>query len=149
MLKFSLIGAGLVAITVAIHAFGTMAWIRTIAAQQERGSGNWRLQNPLRLLIGTALVLIGLHCLQISIWAITYVYVLPEGVLDNIEAAVYFSFVTFTTLGYGDITFTEGWRLLSGIEAMNGILLVGWSTAILFAVVQRTWTGAVKQNAEH
>ena len=148
MLKFSLIGAGLVAITVAIHAFGTMAWIRTIAAQQ-RGGGIWRLQNPLRLLIGTALVLIGLHCLQISIWAITYVYVLPEGVLDNIEAAVYFSFVTFTTLGYGDITLTEGWRLLSGIEAMNGILLVGWSTAILFAVVQRTWTGAAKQNAEH
>jgi hypothetical protein len=48
--------------------------------------------------------------------------------------------VSFTTLGYGDITLTDSeWRLLSGIEALDGILLVGWSTALLFIVVQRSW----------
>ena len=59
--------------------------------------------------------------------------------MPDFEAAIYFSFVTFTTLGYGDLTLSDGWRLLSGIEALNGILLDGWSTAVLFAVVQRIW----------
>ena len=63
----------------------------------------------------------------------------PAGELADFEAAVYFSFVTFTTLGYGDITLSEGYRLLSGIQALNGILLVGWSTALMFAVVQKIW----------
>lgn len=47
--------------------------------------------------------------------------------------------VTFTTLGYGDIVLGPEWRLLSGIEAINGIVLFGWSTAFLFAIVQRSW----------
>ena len=59
--------------------------------------------------------------------------------LETFETAVYFSFVTFTTLGYGDITLSESGRVLSGIQALNGILLVGWSTAVLFAVVQKLW----------
>ena len=82
-----------------------------------------------------------LHAIQIAIWAISYKALVPEGELPNFEAAAYFSFVTFTTLGYGDITLSEGWRLLSGIQALNGILLVGWSTAVLFATVQRIWQG--------
>ena len=61
--------------------------------------------------------------------------------MQDFETALYFSFVTFTTLGYGDITLSEGWRLLSGIEALNGLLLVGWTTALLFAIVQRGWQG--------
>jgi len=53
--------------------------------------------------------------------------------------------VTFTTLGYGDITLPEQeWRMLSGIEALNGILLVGWTTAFLFAVVQRSWSSTAR-----
>ena len=57
--------------------------------------------------------------------------------LTTWEDAIYFSIVTFTTLGYGDITISGGWRLLSGIEAMSGILLFGWSAALLFALVQQ------------
>jgi voltage-gated potassium channel len=147
MLKFILIGAGLVAITVVSHAIGTMGWVRIVAKGSNAGDEIWQPHNPLRLLTGTALVLVVLHSLQIVAWAITYMYCLPSGVLDTFEEAVYFSFVTFTTLGYGDITLSEGWRILSGIEAMNGILLVGWSTAVLFAVVQRTWQGVSKQES--
>jgi hypothetical protein len=48
--------------------------------------------------------------------------------------------VTFTSLGYGDVALTAvNWRLLSGIEALNGVLLLGWSTALLFAVMHRIW----------
>jgi hypothetical protein len=59
-----------------------------------------------------------------------------------LESDVYFPAVTFTTLGYGDITLSsEQWRVLTGIEALNGVLLLGWSTALLYAVVHRTWSG--------
>lgn len=81
-----------------------------------------------------------LHVIEFHLWALTYMLVLPGDTLDNYEKAVYFSFVTFTTLGYGDVTLsTQDWRVLSGVEAMNGILLAGWSTALLFVVVQRSW----------
>jgi voltage-gated potassium channel Kch len=91
------------------------------------------------VLVNTAIVVLILHTLEIIIWALAYQSLVPASELASFEEAVYFSFVTFTTLGYGDITLTEGFRLLSGIEAMNGIILVGWSTAMIFAVVQHIW----------
>lgn len=138
MLKLSLVGATLIAITIVIHAIGTIWWGRQVRrrflanAVGKPESGNV-------LLIQTALVLVGLHTIEIVLWALTYLAMVPAAELASIEEAVYFSFVTFTTLGYGDITLSEGWRLLSGFEALNGILLVGWSTATLFVVVQRIW----------
>jgi hypothetical protein len=52
---------------------------------------------------------------------------------------MYFVFVNYTTLGYGDITPTAEWRLLGPMTAMNGVLLFGWSTAVMFDVLQRRW----------
>lgn len=54
----------------------------------------------------------------------------------TLEEAAYFSMETFTTLGYGDITLDKDWRLLSSFEAANGLLMFGWSTALIFAAVQ-------------
>ena len=141
MLKLSLIGVLLVVVTVAIHAVGTTWWVRVLGHRYGPESNHTLTKESLRVLAGTAMVLVILHSIQIAIWAISYKALVPEGELPNFEAAVYFSFVTFTTLGYGDITLSEGWRLLSGIQALNGILLVGWSTAVLFATVQRIWQG--------
>ena len=105
-------------------------------------------RNTLFALIQTAIVLVALHALEIMIWAGVYKALVPVGELANLETAVYFSFVTFTTLGYGDITLSDGWRLLSGIQALNGILLVGWSTALMFAVVQKSWQGFARNDVE-
>jgi voltage-gated potassium channel Kch len=80
-----------------------------------------------------------LQLVEAIVWALAYLLMLP-GDLSTFEEATYFSVVTFTTLGYGDITLVEHeWRLLSGIEALNGNLSVGWTTALLFLVVQRSW----------
>ncbi len=141
MLKLSLIGALLIAATVAIHAFGTTTWVQSLDRRASKNKNHWLRQHSLQVLTGTGLVLVFLHAVQITIWAYAYLWLLPADELETLEKAVYFSFVTFSTLGYGDITLSEGWRLLSGIQALNGILLVGWSTAILFAVVQRIWQG--------
>ena len=139
MLKLSLIGAGLVAITVAIHALGTTGLVRYLVNKYFERGGAWNSWRAHYALTMTAVILIFLHALEIMVWAGAYTALLPAGELADLETAIYFSFVTFTTLGYGDITLSEGWRLLSGIQALNGILLVGWSTALMFAVVERYW----------
>ena len=139
MLKLSLIGTGLIAVTVAIHALGTTVLVRYLASEFPNKSGKWAARRVLGALTIAAVALVFLHAIEIMVWAGVYELLVPVGELADFEAAVYFSFVTFTTLGYGDITLSEGYRLLSGIQALNGILLVGWSTALMFAVVQKTW----------
>ena len=140
MLRLSLIGSALIAITVVIHATGTTAWIRHLAGKYS-GTTDWNSRQATLVLVNTALIVFVLHTLEIVVWAIAYRLLLPLGELVSFEEAVYFSFVTFTTLGYGDITLSEQWRLLSGIESLNGILLVGWTTAMIFSVVQSIWSG--------
>lgn len=140
----SLIGAVLIAITVAIHGVGTTMLVRHLSWRFLDESGEFRPGKALAALIDTGIVLVSLHVAEILVWAGAYRALVPEDELATLERAVYFSFVTFTTLGYGDITLSEGWRLLSGIQALNGILLVGWSTALIFAVVQRSWQSSGK-----
>ena len=148
MLKYSLLGVLLVAITVVIHAQGTTSWLRYLSKQFGDAAKTGQPTPSLRILISTIVVLTVLHTMQVIIWALAFLYMLPENVLSTFEEAVYFSFVTFTTLGYGDITFDGVWRILSGIEALNGVLLIGWSTALLFVVVQRIMKDILKKSTE-
>jgi len=149
MLKYSLLGVLLVAITVIIHGAGTTLWLRRLSHRFAKVANLHYPSRSLRILIGTIIVLTVLHTLQIIVWAFAYLYLLPENVLSTFEEATYFSFVTFTTLGYGDITLAGAWRILSGMEALNGVLLLGWSTALLFTVVQRTWKDMLQQDASN
>lgn len=116
-----------------------MTWLRYLVARKTLADGQIRPANVLRVLISTAIVLITLHIIEIFVWALAYLLVVPDGELQTLESAFYFSAVTFTTLGYGDITLSSDWRLLSGLQAIDGILLIGWTTAFLFAVLQRAW----------
>jgi hypothetical protein len=68
-----------------------------------------------------------------AIWAKFYVFV---GAIPTLEEALYFSTVTFTTLGYGDVTVGNEWRLLAALQAANGIIIFGWTTAIVVALLQ-------------
>lgn len=72
--------------------------------------------------------------IEVLAWALTFMYL---DAIQNLEEALYFSIVTFTTLGYGDITLSETYRLLASVEAANGIIIFGWSTAITMVVVQK------------
>ncbi|MEM9031767.1 MAG: ion channel, partial [Pseudomonadota bacterium] len=74
----------------------------------------------------------------VMIWAIAF-WVL--GLFATFEAAVYFSLVAFTTLGFGDVLLDQEWRLLSGLSAANGLLLFGLMTAILVETVRSTRLG--------
>ena len=80
-------------------------------------------------------VLMVAHFSEVIVWSLAYMIVeaAPAG-----ADPVYFAFVNYTTLGYGDVTPVERWRLLGPITAMNGVLLFGWSTAVIFEVLRRT-----------
>ena len=149
MLKYSILSALLVATTVVIHAVGTTQWLRHLSFGFADAADLNRTSRLLRIVVGTIFVLTILHTLQIIVWAMAYLYMLPPDVLASFEEAIYFSFVTFTTLGYGDIVLTEVWRIFSGVEALNGVLLIGWSTAMLFAVVQKVWKDMLRQDASN
>jgi voltage-gated potassium channel len=72
-----------------------------------------------------------LHVLEVLIWAGAYVAL---SAIAGLEEAVYFSIVTFTTVGYGDVVLPRDWRILGASEAAAGILLFGWSIALLIVL---------------
>jgi hypothetical protein len=137
-----LVGALLIVLTVLIQGFGSVGLMRLLFRHHMDAAGQVLQKRALGAIIITAIGLLLLHCLQILAWAVAYRLLAPVQPIEDLESAVYFSAVTFTTLGYGDITLSsEQWRLLTGFEALNGVLLLGWSTALLYAVVHRTWSG--------
>ena len=75
-----------------------------------------------------------LHTVQIWLYALLY---LALGEIRTLEEAVYFSTTTFAAVGFGDVVLSTRWRLLSAIEAANGLILFAWSTAFLLNVSSR------------
>ena len=84
---------------------------------------------------GAATSLMVAHTLEVLVWAMIYATV---GAAPADSDLLYFAFVNYTTLGYGDITPVQAWRLIGPMTAMNGILTFGWSTAVLFEVLRKT-----------
>ena len=78
--------------------------------------------------------LVVLHLVEISIWGLFYLW---RGCLPDAESAFYFSGVTYTTLGYGDVVLVNPWRMLGPIEGLMGVLMCGLSTGYFFVVVSR------------
>jgi hypothetical protein len=70
--------------------------------------------------------------LEAWLWALLYLFNPLITALPDIETAFYFSMVTFTTLGYGDVVLTGQWRTLSSIQAANGVIIFGWTAALIF-----------------
>ncbi len=85
--------------------------------------------------IAGVLVILFVHTVNVWIWAIVFIAV---GAFSEMEPALYFSIIAFTTVGFGDITLGPDWRLLSGLTAANGFLTFGWSTAYMVELVRRT-----------
>jgi len=129
----------MVAITVAIQAYGTTYWLKRLTDKLFKLSYDKFNKQTSKILIITSLFLLLLNCSQAILWALMYFYIPNITDFESLEKAVYFSLVTFTTLGYGDLTIQTDFRILSGIEAINGMLLIGWSTALMYAAMQEIW----------
>jgi hypothetical protein len=93
-------------------------------------------------MIATVSVLMAAHIAEVLVWSFVYlmVRVAPPG-----TDVIYFAFVNYTTLGYGDVTPSERWHLVGPMTAMNGVLLFGWSTAVIFAVLRAVMTSQTEE----
>lgn len=128
-------GTLLIIITILSHSITTRYILHL--AKRKRNPQNKHLQRSNEFWIAIFVLIIFMVTLaESSLWAGMYIYL---DAFQNFETALYFSIVTFTTLGYGDVTLEAGWRLLASIEAATGIIIFGWSTAIVMAVVQRLY----------
>jgi hypothetical protein len=128
-----LLTGGLVSLgNIALHA-AVMAAVVTTG----RWAGKWTGRHPqvwlATVMVATVGILLLAHTAEVITWAVAY------SILDVTSPGtdvLYFAFVNYTTLGYGDVVPAERWRLLGPIAAMNGVLLFGWSTAVIFEVLR-------------
>ncbi|QTL04852.1 two pore domain potassium channel family protein [Aquabacter sp. L1I39] len=121
-------------INIALQAIATVATIRLLRVASTRLTAHRKVATLMVVMMMTAAVLTLAHIIQVRIWALSYVMV---GAVAHAQNAFYLAFVNFTTLGYGDILPSPDWRILGPLTAANGMLLFGWSTALMFAVLSR------------
>jgi Ion channel len=129
------LGAGLIAATVVIQALSHERWLEHLQWIEERSPGAMARKPAITTVIWILFLLIPI-VLDVTLWA-TFYYV--GGALPSFEEALYFSTVTFTTVGYGDIVLDHEWRQLATFEAVNGWIIFGWATALIMAVIQRLY----------
>ncbi|MEE4270596.1 MAG: potassium channel family protein [Thermoanaerobaculales bacterium] len=135
MITNILLGTMMMVLTTGVHSVFTVAAVLMLNRGVHHRDRLLSYES-LALISGTILMFFGAALIEVGIWAAAY---LRLGAFEGVESAVYYSMVTFTTLGFGDIILTERWRLLSSIEAANGIIMFGWTTAVVMTVVQRTF----------
>jgi len=134
MLRQFLVSIAVSVGNIAIHAIVMAAVLRVARIADERATSRHSLR-LVAVMIATASVLMAAHIAEVIVWSFAYMMV---GIASPGADLVYFAFVNYTTLGYGDVTPIERWQLLGPMTAMNGVLLFGWSTAVIFAVLRRT-----------
>ena len=126
----------LMALCVTIHASGVSWALRQLRRRRTPTLEFW---STTRLFVFVAGWIVLLHVAEIGVWALFYLW---RDAMPDLAAALYFSAVTYTTTGYGDLVLAEGWRIVGGVEALTGILMCGWSTGFFFAVVNRVYETA-------
>ncbi|MBR0705568.1 MULTISPECIES: potassium channel family protein [Bradyrhizobium] len=134
MLLQVLVGALVSAINIGMHALATVIAVSIARAAGLRQTDSPRL-HLMGVMVATAAALSVAHTVEVLVWVCTYWLVQAAQPGSDL---LYFAFVNYTTLGYGDITPVPQWRLIGPLTAMNGILLFGWSAAILFEVLRKT-----------
>lgn len=129
MLSKLLVAICLMALCVAIHATGLTAIFRWVRMHMDRGTRHYWPATWMLIRVAAWTVL--LHLTQILVWAGVYTI---GAAMPDFTSAAYFSAVTYTTTGYGDLVLPEVWRIVGGVEALTGILMCGLSTGMFFAV---------------
>ena len=141
MVSKLLIAWCLLALTVTIHAAGLSAMLRHVQPRL----ADRRFWSMTGLLVCVAWCLVLLHLAEISVWAIFYWW---QDCLPDVESSFYFSGVTYTTVGYGDLILPQEWRLFGPVEGLTGILMCGLSTGFFFAVVTKLFGAAQSTTAQ-
>ena len=134
MLRQFLVGVAASGCNIAIHALVMVVVIR-VARRADELATAYQTLRLISVMIATVTVLMIAHLAEVLVWSLIYaaIDVAPEG-----ADLSYFAFVNYTTLGYGDVTPVKRWSMLGPMTAMNGVLMFGWSTAVIFEVLRMT-----------
>jgi hypothetical protein len=133
MLRQFLMGGVISVCNIVIHALVMTMVVRTSQATALKVAARPYLV-LMAVMVATVSVLMAAHACEVLVWSLAY------GLVDAVPAGtnlLYFAFVNYTTLGYGDVVPVERWRLIGPMTAMNGVLLFGWSTAVIFEVLRK------------
>ncbi len=134
----------LLAACVGLHSAGLIALAGALGRAGEFASQ--RFLRRLWLLVRLAGAIILLHMLQILFWAVFYLW---KECMPDLPTAYYFSAVTYTTVGYGDLLLPVEWRNMAGIEALTGILMLGLSTGFFFMALNRMFERESLRRTSH
>ena len=129
MLRITLVGCLLIVMTTLVHS----ALTRIIYTYLESKILTTRVQRLITIEVIVLMIILA-SLIEASLWAGCYFSI---DAFQTVEECLYFSLVTFSTLGYGDVVLTQSYRLLGGFEAANGIIIFGWSAALLVDTLQR------------
>jgi hypothetical protein len=132
MIKELLVAFGIVAVCLLLHVVTIVFLADWILDQRDKRKEQMGMLGYIVILIVSSCVIIILHMAEILIWATLY---FGRSLFPNFETSLYFSITSYTTIGFGDVLLPPAWRMLGGIEAVNGVLLCGLSTAFVFAIV--------------
>ena len=134
-MRLALLALALLAACVIVQSAGMLLLIHWLArARQVLESP--RVLRRVAFLVRLFVWIVLLHLIQVGLWAIVF---WRSREVPTLETAVYFSLTSYTTIGFGDVVLGPGWRVMAGVEGLTGLLLVGWSTAFVFAVVNRMY----------
>ncbi len=123
----------LVSVCVVIHGLGMILGLRWLGHLRPSGHHHhFGLVAMFWTLVRVVFGLLVLHLLQILVWAACYHW---SGCFNDFATSFYYSATSYSTVGYGDVIPPANWRVLGAIEAVTGILMFGWSTGVLFSVV--------------
>lgn len=127
----------MVLFTILIHASGLLFLSRLLRLEAREEASEHIRAISARGVAVTLAVILGLFVLHgVEIWSYALLYQWL-GAVDGLRNAVYFSTITYGAIGYDDAAMAEEWRLVSAIEGINGIILIGWSTAFFVTVMNR------------
>ena len=122
------VGGVVVFANIVVHAVAMLLTFRLVKPRIANSIGLRPILYLSTVMVLTIMLLMGAHIIEIGLWGVAFVLL---HAVEPPDAAFYFAFVSYTTLGYGDVLASSAWRLLGPIAAMNGILLSGWSTAVI------------------
>lgn len=128
-------GSLVLGICSAVHLAFVIWWVRHLNAASARYDDLRPLLKITALIGGTFAVIVVAHTLQVWMWAVSFVWL---SALPNLSEAIYFSLVTYTTLGYGDVTLSGDFKIFGAMASVTGLLNFGVSTAVLVGVIGRT-----------
>lgn len=123
----------MVVATVFIHLIGLAVLVRILRSRSWHPI--FERVRPITLLLGASIGIFAIHTIEIWLFALVYLLI---GAAGDFEQSLYFSTVTYATIGYGDVLVAKPWRILGAIEGAAGVIMLGWSTAFLVSLLAQS-----------